>query len=126
MTSADPYRPPYAKVGGPPARWKRLVVLDAVTREQITDVREANAVEGWFVQVQRGAGGKLVKRGSEAVTKRVERPIIICDVCADPDARDPSKPIPRPQPASPPLPPRTPEDGQRPSTPEDGQSVTTR
>lgn len=129
-----PERPAHAKVGGPPKRWTRLVVLDAVTREEIPHVTEASAAEGWIRQVRRGPDGRIVRGADGPVVDRIKRPIVICDRRADPDARDPSKPLrppfdhsPSPGHPTPPVaPPRTPEDGRRPSTPEDGQPVTTR
>lgn len=87
-------RPAYAKSGGAPQRWHRLVVLDAVTREELRYVVEANAVEGWFVRQVRDAEGRLARTelGQPALEK-ISREIVICDVCADPDARDPQKPL---------------------------------
>lgn len=39
----------YAKVGGPPDVWNRLLITDLETGEQVDNVVEVNADEGWVI-----------------------------------------------------------------------------
>ena len=50
----------YAIVGGPPAEWFKCKVFDVETGEEINDVIEVNAVDGWCLKYKRGANGELI------------------------------------------------------------------
>lgn len=68
----------YARAKGPPADFHRVEVMDAATGEVFLRVLEANAAEGWFIQYETHADGRLLADGKGGVvTTRVERPIII-------------------------------------------------
>lgn len=63
----------YLKSGGPPADWRDYRVVRATTGKEIRDLTEANAFEGWVVQVRRGSDGNiLVDRGGNALTVRLK------------------------------------------------------
>lgn len=68
----------HARAEGPPRDWHRLEILDAETGEAFLRVLEADAREGWFIQYETHADGRLLTDGrGQVITRRVERPIII-------------------------------------------------
>jgi hypothetical protein len=69
----------YAKVGGPPADWRNLVIKLASNGQEVRDVLEVNAHAGWYVQHVRRPDGKLdidPLRGT-AKTRKVWRKVKI-------------------------------------------------
>lgn len=40
----------YAKVGGPPDNWSQMLITDLETGEQVDNVVEVNADEGWLIR----------------------------------------------------------------------------
>lgn len=61
----------YAIVGGPPDDWSDLRVVDAAGN-QIADVVEVNAAEGWLVRYKRNEAGEFCIDGDELVRERIE------------------------------------------------------
>jgi hypothetical protein len=59
----------YAKVGGPPRDWHKIIVLDAATDQELDRVIEANATEGWVV--------RRVREGNRVSEQRTDMPIRI-------------------------------------------------
>lgn len=60
----------YAKVGGPPADWHGLKVVDLDTGAEVADVIEVNTAEGWVISHKRDNEGRLVVDGDEVATDR--------------------------------------------------------
>ncbi len=50
----------YASVGGPPIEWFRCRLFYVETGEEINDVIEVSAVDGWCLKYKRAADGKLI------------------------------------------------------------------
>lgn len=69
----------YAKVHGPPADWRGLCVFDADTGEEIQDVIEVDASNGWLVRYKMGDDGHAFIEGDEVAKEtltgrfRIER-----------------------------------------------------
>lgn len=49
----------YAKAGGPPDDWCGLKVFDLDTGEEVTEVDEVNAAEGWLVRAKTDENGNI-------------------------------------------------------------------
>lgn len=62
MLDAPPTEPRpllYVKAGGPPDNWRQVRVIRKANGQEVRDVVEANAHEGWFRQVQRDKAGNI-------------------------------------------------------------------
>lgn len=65
----------YAKVGGPPAYWHGLKVIDLDTGQEVLDVIEVDAQEGWLISYRRNAEGRFYMdpaNEGQAARQRVE------------------------------------------------------
>lgn len=60
----------YAVVGGPPDDWHGLSVFDAVGNE-VKDVIEVNAAEGWLIRHRRDDQGNVFVEGDEVAKERI-------------------------------------------------------
>ncbi len=60
--------PDYWAAGGPPSDWHRYRVLDASSGEELPDVIEVDAVEGWCRRYCLDAAGKPVYDGATPLT----------------------------------------------------------
>lgn len=49
----------YVKAGGPPANWKAVRVIRKANGQEVRDVVEANAYDGWFDQAVRDKAGAV-------------------------------------------------------------------
>lgn len=49
----------YLKSGGPPADWRDYDIIRVSSGKKMKDLIEANAYEGWVVQVRRDAAGNI-------------------------------------------------------------------
>ena len=64
----------YAKVGGPPAGWSGLIIIDMSTGAEVPDVIEVSAVEGWLVRANRDEQGCIYAdpdKPDEVATERL-------------------------------------------------------
>jgi hypothetical protein len=65
----------YAKVGGPPAYWQGLKVINLDTGQEVLDVVEVDAHEGWLISYRRNAEGHIYpdpENPEQAARQRVE------------------------------------------------------
>lgn len=62
----------YAKAGGPPDNWREITVLNVETGEEVVDIVEVNATEGWAVINAISENGHRIVFNGTAVTKRIE------------------------------------------------------
>lgn len=64
----------FAKVGGPPADWARLDVIDAATGQIVdADVIECDTVKGYIIALKRDADGNLIVGKDDKIeTVRIE------------------------------------------------------
>lgn len=105
--------------------FKLVTIIGIHSHETFHSAAEIEAV--WTAAVSHRAfvAAALFQGGHDApLSGQTFQPVRVEAAARDERARP--KPPRKPPPASGPLRPRTPEDGQRPSTPEDGQPVTTR
>lgn len=56
----------YAKVDGPPDDWFALRIFDTRTGDELFDVVEVNAAEGWLVRAARNDAGEFYLSGDPA------------------------------------------------------------
>lgn len=49
----------YVKAGGPPENWRKVRVIRKANGQEVRDVVEANAHEGWFDQAVRDKAGNI-------------------------------------------------------------------
>jgi hypothetical protein len=61
----------YAKSGGPPDNWHGIRVFDEAGNE-IKDVEEVHAGEGWLIRAKRNAQGHIYAEGDEIAKERIE------------------------------------------------------
>lgn len=59
----EPVSLPHAKVGGPPDDWHGVRVVDLDAGQEVTEVIECNAAEGWLVRAASDANGCFVLDG---------------------------------------------------------------
>lgn len=65
----------YAKVGGPPARWQKLKIIDLDTGLEVSKVVEVNTTEGWLIRYREDAEGRPFidpEKPDQAARERVE------------------------------------------------------
>lgn len=56
----------YAKVDGPPDDWQVLRIFNVRTGDEMFDVCEVNAAEGWLIRAARNDAGELYLTGDPA------------------------------------------------------------
>lgn len=61
----------YAKVGGPPAHWQKLEVIDNTSGKLIRDVLEVNTMEGWLTRHIRDGDDNLVLDGGQLAKETI-------------------------------------------------------
>jgi hypothetical protein len=65
----------YAKVDGPPDNWHGLRIIDLDTGQEVLDVIEVNAAEGWLISYKRNSAGNFFldpAKPDEIARQRVE------------------------------------------------------
>jgi hypothetical protein len=62
----------YATVGGPPENWNEITVVNTETGEEVVDIVEVNAPEGWAVINCISQNGHRIVFNGQPVTKRIE------------------------------------------------------
>lgn len=62
----------YAKVDGPPDNWNQLAILNIETGEQVPDVLEVSADEGWVMVHVLSAKGHPMSKNDEVIKHRIE------------------------------------------------------
>jgi len=61
----------YAKVGGPPAFWSDLKVVDQDSGAEVRHVLEVNTIEGWVLRTRHDLDGRVLHQGGEILTERL-------------------------------------------------------
>lgn len=60
----------YAVVGGPPADWQGLKIIDLDTGDEVRDVVEVNTTAGWLIRAKRDASGSLMSHPQKDEVER--------------------------------------------------------
>lgn len=75
----------YVKAGGPPDSWRKVRVIRKANGQEVRDVVEANAHEGWFDQAVRNKAGNIERDKVGRMIIRRVRAAIRLEIRADPE-----------------------------------------